>query len=207
MMASDEALVVVDLQNDFMPGGALSVAEGDRIVSIANRVQQKFELVVATQDCHPLDHGSFVANHSRRKVGDVIDLDGLEQILWPVHCVQGTRGAELVGQFDTLRVRQIFHKGTDPRIDSYSGFYDNAHRKATGLSDFLLAGGVKRVYLMGLATDYCVKYSALDARALGFETFVIEDGCRGVNVRPEDSQRAIEEMKRVGVNVVRSHDI
>lgn len=207
MMASDEALVVVDLQNDFMPGGALSVAEGDRIVSIANRVQQKFELVVATQDWHPLDHGSFVANHPGRKVGDVIDLDGLEQILWPVHCVQGTRGAELVGQFDTLRVRQIFHKGTDPRIDSYSGFYDNAHRKATGLSDLLLAGGVKRVYLMGLATDYCVKYSALDARALGFETFVVEDGCRGVNVRPEDSQRAIEEMKRVGVNVVRSDDI
>jgi nicotinamidase/pyrazinamidase len=137
----------------------------------------------------------------------VVDLDGLEQILWPVHCVQGTRGAELVEQLDTLRVRRIFQKGTDSRIDSYSGFYDNAHRKATGLSDFLLAGGVKRVYLMGLATDYCVKYSALDARALGFETIVIEDGCRGVNAQPEDSQRAIEEMKWFGVNVVRSQDI
>jgi nicotinamidase/pyrazinamidase len=207
MRSSGEALVVVDLQYDFMPGGALSVADGDQIVSIANSVQQKFELVVATQDWHPPEHGSFVANHPRRKVGEVIDLDGFEQILWPVHCVQGTRGAELVGQFDTLRVRRIFQKGTDPRIDSYSGFCDNAHRKATGLSDFLLAGCVKRVYLMGLATDYCVKYSALDAQTLGFETFVIEDGCRGVNVRPEDSQGAIEEMKRVGVNVVLSHDI
>jgi nicotinamidase/pyrazinamidase len=207
MRSSDEALVVVDLQYDFMPGGALSVAGGDWIVSIANRVQQKFDLVVATQDWHPPDHGSFVANHPSRKVGDVVDLDGFEQILWPVHCVQGTRGAELVEQLDTLRVRRIFQKGTDPRIDSYSGFYDNAHRKATGLSDFLLAGGVKRVYLMGLATDYCVKYSALDARALGFETIVIEDGCHGVNAHPEDSQRAIEEMKQFGVNVVRSHDI
>jgi nicotinamidase/pyrazinamidase len=207
MRSSDEALVVVDLQYDFMPGGALSVAGGDWIVSIASRVLQKFDLVVATQDWHPPDHGSFVANHPSRKVGDVVDLDGLEQILWPVHCVQGTRGAELVEQLDTLRVRRIFHKGTDPRIDSYSGFYDNAHRKATGLSDFLLAGGVKRVYLMGLATDYCVKYSALDARSPGFETIVIEDCCRGVNAQPEDSQRAIEEMKRFGVNIVRSHDI
>jgi nicotinamidase/pyrazinamidase len=118
MRSSDQALVVVDLQYDFMPGGALSVAEGDRIVSIANRVQQKFELVVATQDWHPPDHGSFVANHPSRKVGDVVDLDGLEQILWPVHCVQGTRGAELVEQLDTLCVRRIFQKGTDPRIDS-----------------------------------------------------------------------------------------
>jgi nicotinamidase/pyrazinamidase len=140
-------------------------------------MQQRFEIVVATQDWHPPDHGSFAANHPRRKVGDVTDLDGLEQILWPTHCVQGTRGAALVEQFDRQRVRRIFHKGTDRRIDSYSGFYDNAHRKSTGLGDFLLAGGIKRVYLMGLATDYCVKYSALDARALGFETIVIEDGC------------------------------
>ncbi|WP_428940180.1 bifunctional nicotinamidase/pyrazinamidase [Fontivita pretiosa] len=204
---SSEALILVDLQNDFVPGGALPVPHGDEVIPVANRVQDRFELIVATQDWHPPDHGSFVANHPGRKVGEVIDLNGLEQILWPVHCVQNTRGAELVPGLKTDRIARIFQKGTDPGIDSYSGFFDNGHRKATGLCEFLTQRGVKRVYIMGLATDYCVKFTALDARQLGFEAYLIEDGCRGVDVRPGDSQRAIEEMKRAGVKVVRSSEI
>jgi len=204
---SSEALILVDLQNDFVPGGALPVPHGDEVVPVANRVQDRFELIVATQDWHPPDHGSFAANHPGRKVGDVIDLNGLEQILWPVHCVQNTRGAELVPGLRTDRIQRIFQKGTDPGIDSYSGFFDNGHRRATGLGEFLTQRGVKRVYIMGLATDYCVKFTALDARQLGFETYLIEDGCRGVDVRPGDSRRAIEEMQRAGVKVVRSSEI
>jgi nicotinamidase/pyrazinamidase len=205
--ASGEALILVDLQNDFVPGGALPVPHGDEVVPVANRLQDRFELIVATQDWHPPDHGSFAANHPGRKIGEVIDLNGLEQILWPVHCVQYTRGAELVPGLKTDRLARIFQKGTDPGIDSYSGFFDNGHRKATGLDEFLRQCGVKRVYIMGLATDYCVTFTALDARQLGFETYLIEDGCRGVDVRPGDSQRAIEQMRQAGVKVMQSSEI
>ncbi len=198
------ALIIVDLQNDFLPGGALGVPRGDEVVAVANRVQEEFDLVVATQDWHPPDHGSFAANHPGKKVGDVIDLNGLEQILWPVHCVQNTPGAALVAGLKTDRIKRIFHKGTDPDIDSYSCLFDNGHRKATGLGDYLSDRGVKQVYIAGLATDYCVKFTALDARQLGLETYVIEDGCRGVDVSPGDSEKAIEQMKRAGVSIILS---
>ena len=193
------ALIIVDVQNDFVPGGALPVPDGDAIVPLINRLQPRFDLVVATQDWHPPDHGSFAANHPGRNVYDVIDLHGLRQVLWPVHCVHNSRGTEFVASLDTRRIDRVFQKGTDPGIDSYSGFFDNAHRKSTGLADHLKAKGVQEVFICGLATDYCVKFSALDARHLGFRTTVIEDACRGVNVRPGDVEQALGEMRHAGV--------
>jgi nicotinamidase/pyrazinamidase len=196
------ALILVDLQNDFCPGGALPVPEGDRVIPVVNGIIKKFDLVVATQDWHPANHGSFAANHPGNKPGDRIDLAGLPQIPWPVHCVQGTSGAELHSELNCAAIECIFRKGEDPKLDSYSGFFDNGHRKATGLGDFLKNRGVASVYLCGLATDYCVKHTALDAVSLGFETFFIENACRGVNLQPGDVERAIEEMRAMGVRVI-----
>jgi nicotinamidase/pyrazinamidase len=201
------ALILVDLQNDFVPGGALAVPEGDAVIPIANKAQDAFDLVVATRDWHPPNHGSFAANHPGRKVGDVIDLDGLAQILWPVHCVQNTPGAEFVPSLHTDRFARVIYKGTDPGIDSYSTFFDNGHRKATGLHEFLDDAGVRSIYLLGLATDYCVKFSALDALQLGLKVHVIEDGCRGVNLKPHDSAAALDGIRRAGGNVIRSSQI
>lgn len=201
------ALILVDLQNDFMPGGALSVPGGNEVVPLANRLQPRFDLVVATQDWHPADHGSFAANHAGKRPGDVVDLDGLEQILWPVHCVRGTPGAAFVDTLDTSGVRRVFPKGTERNLDSYSGFFDNAHRRSTGLGDFLRACGAGAVYILGVATDYCVKFSALDARRLGFQVSVVEDGCRGVELRTGDVERAIDEMRRSGVTILKSGDL
>ena len=198
------ALVLVDIQNDFLPGGALAVPEGDRVVAVANRLMPKFELVVATQDWHPREHGSFAANHPGRRVGEVIDLHGLPQILWPAHCVQDTPGAEFAPDLDRSHISEIIQKGTDPSIDSYSGFFDNGHRKATGLATLLKSRKVTDLYLLGLATDYCVKFTAIDACRLNFNVHLIEDGCRGVNLKPEDTANAIEEMKRAGVRILNS---
>lgn len=202
-----KALILVDLQNDFVPGGALAVNEGDRVVPVANQLARRFELVVATQDWHPADHGSFAFNHPGKKVGELIELNGLPQVLWPVHCVQNTPGAAFAAGLEMSKVRRVFQKGTDPAIDSYSGFFDNGHRRATGLGDFLSGKGVKDVYVMGLATDYCVKFTALDARGLGLNVYLVEDGCRGVNLKAGDVERAIEEMKGAGVKVMRSAEI
>jgi nicotinamidase/pyrazinamidase len=201
------ALVIVDVQNDFLPGGALAVPRGDEIIPLINNLQKHFELVVATQDWHPPDHGSFAANHPGKKPGDRIMLDGIEQILWPVHCVQNTPGAEFAPGFMTKRVARIFQKGVDPKIDSYSTFFDNAHRRATGLGDFLKQRGVTDVYLCGLATDYCVKYSALDARQLGLKVNVVLDACRGIDLRPGDVDLALKEMKASGARILQSSDI
>jgi nicotinamidase/pyrazinamidase len=198
------ALVIVDLQNDFLPGGALPVPHGDEVIPLANELQDRFELVVATQDWHPADHGSFAENHPGKKPGDRIMLDGIEQILWPVHCVENTRGAEFVSSFDRSRVARVFQKGIDPRIDSYSTFFDNAHRRTTGLGDFLKEQAVTDIYLLGLALDYCVKFSALDARGLGLNTHVIVDACRGIALEPGDLEKAIEEMERAGATILPS---
>ena len=201
-----KALILVDIQNDFLPGGALAVPDGDQVIAPANALigRGRFDLIVATQDWHPRDHGSFAANHPGKKIYDKIDLNGLPQTLWPVHCVQHTRGAELSETLRRDRIGHVFQKGTDPGIDSYSGFYDNGHRKSTGLADYLKAQGVDEVFICGLATDYCVNFTALDARQLGFKTTLIEDACRGVNIRPNDSADAIEAMRREGVSVVSS---
>jgi nicotinamidase/pyrazinamidase len=202
-----QALVLVDLQNDFCPGGALAVGHGDEVIEVANRVQRHFPLVVATQDWHPADHGSFAANHPGRKPYEVIDLNGLQQVLWPVHCVQESTGAAFHDAVDRSRVAKTFQKGTDPAVDSYSGFWDNGRRKATGLGDYLRAQGVTDVYVLGLATDYCVKFTAIDGRREGFGVFLIEDACRGVEMAPGDSERALEDMRRAGVTVVESGQI
>lgn len=199
-----KALLLIDIQNDFIPGGALAVKGGDEIIPIVNRLQKYFPLIVATQDWHPINHGSFAANHIGKKEGEIIDLHGLAQILWPIHCVQNTKGAEFVDALDMSQVDTIFYKGTDPEIDSYSGFFDNGRRKATGLGDYLTQKGVKDVYIVGLATDYCVKFSALDAHSLGFTTYIIEDACRGVNLQDGDVKKAVAELEEKGIYVVQS---
>lgn len=197
----DRALILVDIQNDFCPGGALAVPRGDEVVAVANRLSPRFPLVVATQDWHPPEHGSFAANRRGARPYEVGELAGLPQVMWPVHCVQGSHGAAFHPGLDTSRVARTFLKGTDSDIDSYSGFFDNGHRRSTGLANYLRAQGVQEVYVMGLATDYCVRATALDAAELGFRVTLIEDGCRGVELAAGDVARAVEEMRARGVRV------
>src|SRR5215470_191882 len=199
-----KALVLVDIQNDFLPGGALAVPRGDEVVPIANRLQPRFGLVVATQDWHPPGHGSFASTRPGRKPGEIAELAGLPQVLWPDHCVQGTTGAAFAPALSMDRVEAIVRKGTDPAIDSYSGFFDNGQRKSTGLGDYLKGRGATDLYVLGLATDYCVKLTALDAVRLGFRTFLVEDGTRGVELRRGDVARAVEEMRAAGVEILAS---
>jgi nicotinamidase/pyrazinamidase len=194
-----QALVLVDIQNDFCAGGALAVPDGDTVVPVANALTPKFSLVVATQDWHPAGHLSFASSHPGKRIYDVIDLDGLQQVLWPDHCVQGTRGAELHPGLEQGPIARVFRKGIDPRIDSYSGFFDNGRRRATGLGEYLKREGVSGLYIAGLATDYCVKWTALDAVRLGFRVHLVEDGCRGVGLSADDVAKAVEEMRHAGV--------
>ncbi|MDX1666299.1 MAG: bifunctional nicotinamidase/pyrazinamidase [Saprospiraceae bacterium] len=202
-----QALIVIDIQNDFLPGGALEVPEGDSVVPVANELMHRFELVVASKDWHPADHKSFAANHPWRKPGDVIELNGLDQILWPIHCVQHSFGAEFAEDLNFEKFEEIFYKGTDPEIDSYSAFYDNAQRRATGMGDYLKERGIKNVYLVGLALDYCVKYTALDALELGFNTHLVIDGTRGIDKEAGDVEKAIEEMKEAGAKLIESREL
>jgi len=197
-----KALILVDIQNDFVPGGALAVPNGDQVVPVANRIMPDYNLIIATKDWHPANHQSFASQHPDNKVGDVIDLEGLKQVLWPNHCVQGTHGAKLVDELDQKFINKVFHKGTDPNIDSYSGFFDNNHRKSTGLGDFLKQKRVDEVHILGLATDYCVKYTVLDSIKLGFTTHVILEGCRGIDMNPGDCKKAINEMKQAGAIII-----
>ena len=201
------ALILVDLQHDFCPGGALAVNKGDETIAIANRLMPHFSLVVATQDWHPANHKSFATQHPGKKPGDTIELNGKPQVLWPPHCVQDTPGAELHRDLDRSKITEVIRKGTDASIDSYSGFFDNNHEKATGLADWLRERWITRVYVMGLATDYCVKYTALDASKLGFEVWVIEDGCRAVELTKGDGDRALLEMRGQGAHVIESGSI
>lgn len=202
-----KALLLIDIQNDFVPGGSLAVRDGDAVVGPANRLAKRFDIVVATQDWHPPGHGSFASSHPGRKPGEMGELDGLPQVMWPDHCVQGTHGAEFLAGLDRSRWTEVFRKGTDPKIDSYSGFFDNGHRKATGLGDWLKARGVTHVFIAGIATDYCVKFTAMDALELGFKTTVIEDACRGVDLTPGDVQRAISDMRNAGIEILNESDI
>ncbi len=193
-----KALLLVDIQNDFSPTGSLPVKEGDRIIPFANEMQKRFDLVVASQDWHPADHGSFADNHNLEP-GQIVDLNGIDQILWPVHCVQDTFGAEFIKGLDTGGIARVFRKGSNPKIDSYSAFFDNDHRSSTGLSEYLKERGVEQLYIVGLATDYCVKFTALDSVRQGFDTNVVLEGCRGVELNPGDVDRAVAEMKSSGV--------
>ncbi|UOQ70128.1 bifunctional nicotinamidase/pyrazinamidase [Hymenobacter cellulosilyticus] len=200
-----KALLLIDIQPDFLPGGSLAVPEGDAVIPLANALQPHFELVVATQDWHPASHKSFAANHAGRQPFEQIDLHGLPQVLWPVHCVQGTAGAALAPAVDTNQVEAIFRKGTDPEIDSYSGFFDNGHRKATGLADYLRGKGIRQVYVAGLAADYCVYFTAKDALQEGFETFLIEDATRPISA--EGFARAKAELLQLGGHIIQSQDV
>jgi len=200
-------LLIVDIQNDFLPGGALAVPEGDAVIPVINRLQDRFDLVLATQDWHPPDHGSFAATHPGHKVGDVIELDGIPQILWPVHCVQNSPGAQFSTALDTTRLARVFRKGIDRKIDSYSTFFDNAKRRSTGLADYLREQNVQEIFICGLATDYCVRFSALDALELSFPVTVVEDACRGVNLQPDDSLNALRELRKAGAKIQSSSEL
>ena len=195
------ALILVDLQNDFMPGGALAVADGDATVAVANRLMPDYELVVATQDWHPSGHGSFAASHEGKAPGEMIELGGLPQVLWPVHCVQGTPGASFHSELNVADIHAVVRKGQSPNVDSYSGFFDNGGVRATGLTDLLRPAGVTHVDVLGLATDYCVRFTALDAVKEGFQTRLLREGCRGVELNDGDIERALAEMAEVGVEL------
>ncbi|MBL4240590.1 bifunctional nicotinamidase/pyrazinamidase [Vibrio fluvialis] len=198
-----KTLILVDVQNDFAPGGALAVPEGDVIVPVINRLLPHFEHVIATKDWHPAGHASF-ASVQGKSIGEVVNLKGVSQIMWPDHCVQKTPGAEFIPGLNTDAIDYVVYKGTNPDIDSYSGFFDNQRLQSTGLEDYLKDKGIREVYIVGLATDYCVKFTALDAASLGFQTLVIEDACRGVNMSPQDSEQALVAMKAAGCNVITS---
>jgi nicotinamidase/pyrazinamidase len=201
------ALLLVDMQNDFCAGGALAVKRSDEAIKLANRLMPRFERVIASQDLHPRDHGSFAVNHPGRRPFEMGELGGMPQVLWPVHCVQGTWGAALHPGLDIARVDRVFPKGVDRMVDSYSAFFDNGHRRATGLGDYLRAQHVDELVVMGLATDYCVRATVLDALAFGLRVTVIEDGCRAVELQNGDGARALRDMRQAGARIVRSDEL
>jgi len=200
-----KALLLIDIQNDFIPGGSLAVPGGNEIIAVCNSLQAHFDVVVATQDWHPANHQSFASNHSDKKPFDVIELHGLKQVLWPVHCVQGTEGAEFSPELHMNKVEAIFRKGTVPEIDSYSGFFDNGHRKTTALADYLRGKQIEEVYIAGLAADYCVYYTAKDALQEGFATFVIEDAVRAIS--REGFVKAKEDILQRGGKIITSSQV
>lgn len=199
-----EALVVVDVQNDFCPGGALPVPRGDEVVPVINRLCPRFPLVVASQDWHPPNHVSFASNHPGKQVLDVVEVDGQEQVLWPDHCVAGSWGADFHPALDTRFFRMIIRKGTDPRVDSYSTFRDNRKDRVTGLAGFLRELGVTTVTVVGLATDYCVAATALDAVELGFRASVFLPACRAVGAPPGHTEKTLERLRQAGVTLIES---
>ena len=199
------ALIIVDVQNDFLPGGALAVKEGDVIIPVINNLQNKFDLVVATQDWHPFNHKSFASSHSGKKVFEKINLDGLPQVLWPGHCVQETAGAQFSSLLYTRKIEAIFRKGMDINIDSYSGFFDNGKKKATGMGAYLKGRGITHIYVVGLAADYCVNFTALDGLELGFESTIITDATRAID--PENFKKNLKSFKEKGGGEIRSEEI
>ncbi|MGP1947676.1 MAG: bifunctional nicotinamidase/pyrazinamidase [Arsenophonus sp. NC-PG7-MAG3] len=209
-MISYSALLLVDLQNDFCNGGALEILDSESIITIANAVisfcQQQNIIIIASQDWHPADHLSFAVN-SGTQVGTEGKLNGLRQIWWPVHCVQHQKGAQFHPYLNQSAIKSIFQKGLDSAIDSYSAFFDNNYHHKTHLDYWLTKNQIKHLYIMGLATDYCVKFTVLDAMKLGYQVTVIQDGCRGVNLNPEDSYNALQEMVLAGAKLITSSDL
>ncbi|MBT6206149.1 MAG: bifunctional nicotinamidase/pyrazinamidase [Alphaproteobacteria bacterium] len=195
---SRDALIVVDIQNDFCPGGALAVSDGDAVVAVANALIPRFTNVVLTQDWHPAGHTSFASSHAGQAPFDRIDMSYGGQTLWPDHCVQGSNGAEFHRDLVTNSAHLVIRKGYDSAIDSYSAFYENDQTTPTGLTGYLRTCGISRVFLLGLATDYCVHYSTMDARKEGFDAIVIEDGCRAIDL-DGSLARAMADMKAAEV--------
>lgn len=201
MQPQDHALIVIDVQNDFCPGGALAVSEGDKIVLPINALMQEFSCVVLTQDWHPDGHSSFASQHPGKAPFDTVPMDYGDQTLWPDHCVIGSTGAEFHPELNVTDPQLIIRKGFRPGIDSYSAFFENDHETVTGLSGYLTARGITSVTLVGLATDYCVAYSAVDAARLGFETRVAMDLCRAIDLGGTLAQ-AVDRMQAAGVTLV-----
>ncbi len=199
-----KALIIVDIQNDFLAGGPLAVKGGNELIPVINRIQGYFDLVVATQDWHPKEHASFAVNHTNKKLFERTYIEGFEQVLWPAHCVQGTSGSDFSSQLDQSRVEVVFRKGTDRLIDSYSAFYDNRRRRSTGLSGFLKHKNASELFFVGIAGDYCVNYSVLDALEEGFSVSVIEDAVASIDAA---SFLAIKmDLVDSGVKFLRSDD-
>lgn len=200
-----KTLIIIDVQNDFMPDGPLAVSHGDLIVPVINSIQKNFDLVVATQDWHPQNHRSFASNNEGKEPFDQILLHNIQQILWPDHCVQGTAGAELHPDLDLIKIAAIFRKGMNPEIDSYSGFYDNNHKLSTGLAGYLKEKRVTEVYFCGLAADICVYYSILDSILEGFSAILIEDASRPLFPDKFDDIKC--ELAKLGVRIVNSNEL
>ncbi|MHB2248072.1 bifunctional nicotinamidase/pyrazinamidase [Pseudomonas fitomaticsae] len=200
------ALLVIDVQNDFIPGGQLAVPEGDRIVPLINRLAEQFKQVVIAQDWHPAGHASFASSHPGRQPYDVIQLPYGEQTLWPDHCIQGSRGAEFHSGLNLPHAQLIIRKGCNPDIDSYSAFLEADRVTTTGLAGYLKERGIDTVYMVGLALDFCVMFSALDARAAGFNAFVVLDACRGIDLNGSLAT-AIERMQVAGVGLIQSTEL
>lgn len=198
----NKALILVDIQNDFCTGGALAVKNGEEVVPIANEWIEKFGdgIIIATQDYHPENHKSFASSHENMNIFETITLNGLFQVLWPKHCVQNTSGAEF--HKDLLPIPYVFCKGEDIEVDSYSGFFDNGKRNKTQLDDFLKEKNVDELTIMGLATDYCVKFTVLDALELGYKVKVVDKGCRAVNMSPSDGTNALVLMQQHGAIII-----
>ena len=197
-----EALIIVDMQNDFLPGGNLAVNQGDTIIPTINALQDKFDLVVGTQDWHPPQHKSFASSHPSRQVYDVIQLNGIEQTLWPDHCVQGSLGAEFSKQLRQNPIEAIFRKGTHPEIDSYSGFFDNGKQKATGMHAYLSSKGITHLSIVGLAADFCVYFTACDGINLGYQVSLIADASKAID--PEGFQSKLQNFKQLGGSITSS---
>lgn len=200
-----KTLIILDVQNDFMPGGALAVPEGDTIVTVINDVLHHFDLIVAAQDWHPPNHISFASNHPGKKPFEKIGLGSFEQTLWPDHCVQGSVGAEFHSQLNTNPIEAIFRKGTDPNIDSYSGFYDNLHQKTTGLAGYLREKGAKELYFCGLCADICVYFTIMDAFNEGFTCCLLEDATRALV--QNDFIKIKKDFIRQGIGIIESHNL
>jgi len=201
------ALLIVDVQNDFCPGGALAVKEGNDVVPVINNITGSFYRVIATQDWHPQKQVSFASNHEGLNEYDQIDYNGSKQTLWPDHCVAGTYGADFNKGLNTDFVDLIVRKGTSPDIDSYSAFVENDRITSTGLDGYLKSVGITDLYVCGLATDYCVFYSAMDAAEAGFNVYLIIDACRGINVPESSIDSALADMREKGINIISSKEL
>ncbi|MCD6113350.1 MAG: bifunctional nicotinamidase/pyrazinamidase [Bacteroidales bacterium] len=203
-----KALIIVDIQNDFLKGGSLAVPDGNAIIPVINKILPVFDILIYTKDWHPANHKSFASNHKEKNVYDVVDLKGISQVLWPDHCIQNTFGAEFHKDLiiSGKNTYYIF-KGTDPNVDSYSAFFDNKKIHDTGLNKLLKEKNIDEVYICGLSTDYCVKYTAIDAIELNYNTYIVADATKAVNINPDDYEKSLEELKNIGVKIIFSKNL